>query len=186
MAGWPPGDVVRPEPGQVLHFSEDPHLRRFEPRVAPTSAEPEPLVWAVDAANAPSYWFPRECPRAMAWVRPGTTAEDRLAVLGPAPERGHVVEHRWLRRILAVRLYAYRFDAAAFRPLGEPEPHAFVADRAVVPLGPPEPVADLLGLHAEAGVEVRLVRDLWPWWRTVTASTAGFSGIRLRNAATPG
>jgi hypothetical protein len=26
------------------------------------------------------------------------------------------------------------------------------------------------------------VDSLWPWWRAVTSSSVGFSGIRLRNA----
>ncbi|WP_406641954.1 DUF6886 family protein [Amycolatopsis sp. WGS_07] len=29
---------------------------------------------------------------------------------------------------------------------------------------------------------LRRHRNLWPFWDAVTASTAGFSGIRLRNA----
>lgn len=33
-----------------------------------------------------------------------------------------------------------------------------------------------------AGIELRLVSSLWPWWDAVIASTVGFSGIRLRNA----
>jgi hypothetical protein len=51
---------MRPEPGQVLHFSEDPTLERFAPHVAATAQQPEPYVWAVDALHAPSYWFPRQ------------------------------------------------------------------------------------------------------------------------------
>jgi hypothetical protein len=41
---------------------------------------------------------------------------------------------------------------------------------------------DPLGLHAEAEIELRLVRSLWPQNR-MTGSTVEFSGIRLRNAA---
>ncbi|SDS93444.1 hypothetical protein SAMN04488543_2674 [Friedmanniella luteola] len=176
---------MRAEPGTVLHFSEDPHLGRFVPHVARTATERAALVWAVDAASSPSYWFPRQCPRALAWVRPGTTEADRRAVLGPEAERVHVVEYGWLTRIQTTRLYAYRFDAADFRPYGEPEPHAHVADHPVTPLGPPRPVGDLLALHEEAGIELRLVHDLRPWWRAVTRSTVGHSGIRLAGARSP-
>jgi hypothetical protein len=52
----------------------------------------------------------------------------------------------------------------------------------VRPPGPPERVGDLLALHAAAGIELRLMPDLWPWWDAVVASTVGFSGIRLRTA----
>jgi hypothetical protein len=53
---------MRPEPGQVLHFSEDPTITRFVPHVAATAAQSQPYVWAVDGARAPDYWFPRDCP----------------------------------------------------------------------------------------------------------------------------
>jgi hypothetical protein len=54
------------EPGQV-HFSEDPGIGVFVPHVAATSRQDLPYVWAVDGDRAPAYWFPRRCPRVMAW-----------------------------------------------------------------------------------------------------------------------
>src|SRR4051795_2033457 len=115
-------------PGEVLHFSEDPNIARFVPHVAKTAQQPEPYVWAVDARIAPKYWFPRQCPRAMAWVAPGTTPEDRDRILGPGGgDRVHAIEYPWLPAMLTTRLYAYRLPAESFRPIGEPTPHAFVA-----------------------------------------------------------
>ncbi|WP_447001725.1 DUF6886 family protein [Saccharothrix isguenensis] len=169
---------MRPEPGEVLHFSEDPTITRFEPHVAATARQPEAYVWAVDHDRAPDYWFPRQCPRAMAWVEPTTSPDDR-AWLGA--ERVHAIEFGWLSRMQTARLYAYRFDARAFRQFGEP-PNAHVATRPVEPLGAPVQVGDLLALHEAAGIEVRLMPNLWPFWRRVVAGTLGFSGIRLRNA----
>jgi hypothetical protein len=40
---------------------------------------------------------------------------------------------------------------------------------------------DLVGQHADAGIELRIVPELWPLWERVIASTLEFSGIRLRN-----
>jgi hypothetical protein len=176
---------MRPEPGIVAHFSEDPGITRFVPHVASTAVDAHAYVWAVDADRAPSYWFPRQCPRAMAWVTPTTTVEDRVALLGPAAARVHMIEYSWLRALQTVRLYVYRFDATEFRPYStDQSSHAHVADHPVSPLGPPEPVGDLLALHAAAGIELRVVSDLGPWWRVVTASSVGYSGIRLHNAST--
>jgi transposase len=76
-------------------------------------------------------------------------------------------------------LYAYRLPAAMFHPGA---PHAHVAEGTVEPLGPPERVGDLLACHAAAGIQLRLLDNLWPFWDAVVTSTAGFSGIRLRNA----
>lgn len=176
---------MRPEPGQVLHFSEDPTLTRFVPHVAATAQQPEAYVWAVDQGRAPDYWFPRQCPRAMAWARPATSEKDRALILGPGGgERVHAVEYGWLEAMRTAQLYAYRFAAADFAPFdATDEPHAQVCSRTVRPLGPAERVGDLFALHEQAGIQLRVLPNLWTFWDAVTASTLGFSGIRLRNAA---
>ena len=174
---------MRPEPGEVLHFSEDPAITRFVPHVAATAQQPEPYVWAVDYDRAPDYWFPRDCPRAMAWVLDTTSAPDRDRVIGAGcGERVHAIEYGWLDALRTARLYAYRLPASLFHPIGEPEPYALVAVEPVEPLGPPELVGDLLDCHARAGIQLRVLDNLWPFWDAVINSTVGFSGIRLRNA----
>lgn len=174
---------MRGGPGELLHFSEDPTLTRFVPHVAVTAREREPYVWAVDSSRAPDYWFPRDCPRAMAWEVPGTSDADRRRLLGPGgARRVHAIEYGWVGRFLSVELFAYRLPAAPFRAFGAPEPYAYVATEPVVPLAPAEPVGDLLELHRAAGIELRILPGLWAHWDAVVASTLGFSGIRLRNA----
>lgn len=166
----------------MLHFSEDPTITRFVPHVAPTSREAEAYVWAVDAARSPDYWFPRQCPRAMAWVTPATTDSDRDLVLGPGGgRRVHAIEYGWLEALRTVRLYVYRLPADGFRPIGDP-PNAQVATEPAVPLGPAEPVGDVIALHEEAGIQLRVLPNLWPFWDVVITTSLGFSGIRLRNA----
>jgi len=176
---------MRAEPDQVLHFSEDPTITLFTPHVAATAKQPDPYVWAVAGGREPDYWFPRQCPRGMAWARPKTSAEDKASILGPGGgERVHAIEYGWLAAIRAARLYAYRFAADDFRPFDDAdEPHAFVTERSVRPLGPAEPVGDLLALHEAAGIQLRVLPNLWAFWDAVVTSTLGFSGIRLRNAA---
>ena len=173
---------MRPEPGQVLHFSEDPTITRFVPHVAATAAEPEPYVWAVDHDRAPDYWFPRDCPRAMAWRTPSTSDTDADRIIGPGcGDRVHAIEYGWLEALRTVRLYAYRLPADRFHAIGV---HARVCAEPVEPLGPPEPVGDLLRCHAEAGIQLRLLPNLWPFWAEVRATSLGWSGIRMRNALT--
>lgn len=173
---------MRPEPGQVLHFSEDPTITRFAPHVAATARQPEAYVWAVDYERAPDYWFPRQCPRALAWVTPETTEEDRERIIGPGGGlRVHAVEYGWLEQMRTTELYAYRFDAREFRSIGDTA-HAHVAETEVVPLGPPERVGDLFELYEEADIQLRVLPTLLPFWDQVITTTLGFSGIRLRNA----
>ena len=75
-----------------------------------------------------------------------------------------------------------RLPAAGFTPFGTPVPHACVSTQPVEPLGPAEPVGSLLRLHEKAGVQLRLLTNLWAFWDAVTISTLGFSGIRMPNA----
>ena len=167
----------------MLHFSEDPTITRFTPHVARTAQQPEAYVWAVDHGRAPDYWFPRDCPRAMAWVLDTTSPRDRDCIIGAGcGRRVHTIEFEWLPALQDTRLYAYRLPAGSFRPFGEPEPHAMVAVEPVEPLGPPEPVGDLLDMHARASIQLRLLDNLWPFWDEVITSSVGYSGIRLRNA----
>ena len=164
----------------VLHFSEDPTIAHFVPHVAATAAQPEAYVWALTPEQAPSYWFPRDGPRIMAWTGPQTTSADRERILGPGGhDRVHVIEYGWLTRLQAVELFVYRLPAGPFRPF---EDYAMVAEEPVEPLGPAEPVGDLLALHAAAGIQLRLMGNLWAFVDAVAASTLKFSGIRLRNA----
>ena len=173
---------MRAAPGEVLHFSEDPSIIQFVPHVAATAQVAQAYVWAVDHDRSPDYWFPRQCPRAMAWVTPETTDADRELIVGPGcGERVHAVEYGWLDAVRTARVWAYRLPAASFAPIGDP-PHAHVSTRAVEPLGPPEPVGDLFGLHERAGISLRVLPNLWPFWDRVIGSSLGFSGIRLRNA----
>ena len=174
---------MRPGPGEVLHFSEDPTITLFVPHTAPTALQPEPYVWAVDAARSPDYWFPRACPRAMAWALPSSSQADRRYVLGPGGgDRVHAIEYGWLPAVLAATVYAYRLPAVLFRPFSAADPYAQVATEPVRPLGPPEPAGDLLALHERAGIQLRVLDNLWPFWDEVVTSTLGHSGIRLRNA----
>jgi hypothetical protein len=183
---------VRPHQDEVLHFSEDPTITEFVPHVAATARVPEAFVWAVDAERSPAYWFPRQCPRVLAWVGADSAEADVVRIIGSSgASRVHAVEYGWLERMRAVRLYAYRLPAALFRPFvepeparrfGTPEPSAHVSAMPMCPLGPPEPVGDLFALHEEARIELRVLPELWTFWKAVTASTLSFSGIRLRNA----
>jgi hypothetical protein len=174
---------MRPRPGEVLHFSEDPTITRFVPHVARTAQLPGAYVWAVDAARAPDYWFPRQCPRAMAWATPTSTDPDRNQIIGTGcGSRVHAIEYGWLPAMLRTQLYGYRLDAATFVPTGSPEPHAMISTTALLPLGRPEPVGDLLRLHEQAGIQLRILDNLWEFWDVVTDSSLGFSGIRLKNA----
>jgi hypothetical protein len=170
---------MRPAAGEVLHFSEDPTITTFRPYVSKAGDRVTPYVWAVGHDRAPDYWFPRQCPRAMAWVGPATTPEDRDRIIGAGSgTRVHAVEYGWLDAIRSVELYAYRLPADEFVERDA----AVVATTEVRPLGPAERVGDLFALHEEADIQLRVMRRLHDFWAETTASTLEWSGIRMRNA----
>ncbi len=169
-------------PFALWHFSEEPSLGHFEPRAVLTDPDGPRLVWAVDTRHAPMFWFPRDCPRGCVWPVSTTTPEDRERFFGQsAATRLHVIESAWLERMRACRLYAYRLPGGAFTP------HHAVGGywTAREPVEATERLVfhDLLSLHAEAGIELRVTPSIWPFWRRVVGSSAAFSGSRLRNAA---
>jgi hypothetical protein len=168
-------------PFALWHFSEDPSLRVFRPHIPASNPTSPPLVWAIDTRHAPMFWFPRDCPRCCAWRTSTTTAEDREEFFGQTQaDRIHVIESDWLANMAAVRLYAYRLPTDVFR--AAEVGGVWVSDRVVEP---EERVVldDVLALHREAKIELRITPSVWPFWRRVTSSSLGFSGWRLRNAS---
>jgi hypothetical protein len=175
-----------PYPGEgpfgLWHVSEDPSLHRFQPRAPAAQPGAEPLVWAVDTRHAPTFWFPRDCPRGCIWPVSTTTPQDRERFFGQSGTgRVHVIEAGWLARMQSCRLYAYRLPAGPFRP-HEVTGGYWVTGEAVEAIERVI-IEDLLGRHARAGIELRISPSVWPFWRRVVASTVEFSGSRLRNAA---
>jgi hypothetical protein len=78
----------------------------------------------------------------------------------------------------AARVVAYRLPAGPFAHEGD---GFWVSRETVEPLEVAE-LGDLVGLHEQAGIELRVLPALQPLWTSVAASTLEFSGIRLHNA----
>lgn len=168
-------------PHALWHVSEAPALRRFEPHLRPGHDANEPFVWAVDTRHLPLYWFPRECPRATYWADGRTSDDDVERFLGgDRARRVHAIESAWLERMRTTRVVAYRTPEATF----ERRDRFWVSRSAVEPLDVAE-LGDLVALHADAEIDLRIVDSLAPLWARVVSSTLDFSGIRLRNATLP-
>jgi hypothetical protein len=167
----------------LLHFSEDPSIETFAPHI-PATANPEdrkPMVWAVDEAHAPGFWFPRQCPRACCWTKNGPLSDLARPLLGMgANNRMHAIESGWLERMRSCAIYVYRFDPAPFALYNEAAGY-YATTKTVRPLSV-EPAGDLLMRHAEAGIELRIVPNLWPVIDAIVASGLDFSIIRKANA----
>jgi hypothetical protein len=162
----------------LFHVSEEPGIRRFEPRPSPTAGEA--VVWAVDAERLRNYLLPRECPRVTYYAGPETTAADAERFLGSGPAVV-AVEGRWLERLRACRLYLYEMPPRSFACTDECAGY-FVSREAVEPACV-HVVEDVLATLLGRGAELRLMPDLWPLRDAVVASSLRYSIIRMRNAA---
>jgi hypothetical protein len=93
-----------------------------------------------------------------------------------------VVEPTWLERMRRIRVVAYRLPEPTFV---ENDDRFWISAEPVEPLELVE-LGDLVERHESAGIGLRAEADLLRFWDEVIGSTLGYSGIRLRNAASSG
>jgi len=77
-------------------------------------------------------------------------------------------------------VFAYRLPEQSFDP--HPDVGGYWLSHETVEPLEVRPLGDLVALHEGAGIELRVLENLWPLWNDVVASTLEYSGMRLRNA----
>jgi hypothetical protein len=167
----------------LYHISEEPDIKRFEPRMPPTEnpAVQSPVVWAVAKTHLANYLLPRQCPRVAFRATPGASELDRNRFLGPGcPEHVVAIESRWFEYATNCTLWLYEFSPETF-VCADATAGYFVSSVAVAPVSSrcvKNPLSELLG----SGVELRVVPSLLALASDVASSTLAFSCIRMRNA----
>lgn len=162
----------------LFHISETADIPLFEPRLA--AGEGESLVWAIHRDRLHNYLLPRDCPRVTYYGGPHTSAADTTRFLG-ASAAVVAIEHAWYERARDARLYCYELPAQPF-DCKDAGAGYYVSREPVAPLGVTV-IADPISEMLRRGVELRVMRSLWPLHDAVAASTVQFSMIRMRNAA---
>ncbi len=164
----------------LYHYSEDGSIRRFAPHVPPTNPSHPPAVWTIDLQHSPLYWFPRNCPRISVWATTPEQQEVLTATFNTESHRICAAESHWLRRVRDASLYRYSFDASQFVPWSEADGQ-YISFEAVYP-DQLDVLDDLLGLHADAEVDLRFTARLGVLMDRMLASGLPFSFVRIRDA----
>jgi hypothetical protein len=171
--------VVPVPQARVYHYSENPAIARFEPHVPATNPSSDACVWAIEAAYAPLYWFPRDCPRVTVWANDDDQRARMHERFATSARRLHVIEASRRSTLRTTALYEYELDGARFEPWVEAEGQ-WIARVGVEPLAV-RAVGDLERRHGDAGVELRDTDDLASWRDAVVASGLPFSIVRFAN-----
>jgi hypothetical protein len=165
---------------RLFHFSEDPNIERFVPHVPRTNPTQRPAVWAIDEEHQALYWFPRDCPRVTAWPRSDIERAAFREVFATEASRVHAIEEAWVERMRTTQLYRYDLPVEQFRRWEEASGQ-WVANADVVPTAV-EALGDLVELHEAAGIDLRVVPNLWPVVDLAKSDRWDFSIVRIANA----
>jgi hypothetical protein len=166
----------------LYHFSEDPNIRIFEPRIIDSQEQKTPLVWAVDEEHSINYHFPRECPRIIYCRTNETTEEDKIKFFGNTISSKIItIENEWIEKINDIVLYKYIFEDKTFE-LNDIIAGYYVSKKTVKPIKI-EKMRNLFLELKETNVEIRITPNLYPLRNEILKSNLNnYSIIRFRNA----
>lgn len=167
-------------PDTVHHYSDDGGITRFAPHVPLTNPSHPPAVWAMDPEHGPLYWFPRDCPRISVWATNPVEQELLSSSFDTDATRICAAESGWAAKIRSALVYRYAFDGAQFAPWADADGQ-YISFDTVLPVRV-DALDNLLELHAEAEVELRLTPTLGTLMDRMLASGLPFSFVRIRNA----
>jgi hypothetical protein len=166
----------------LYHFSEDPNIKIFEPRIIDGQKQKTPLVWAVDEEHSINYYFPRECPRIIYCRTNETTEEDNVKFFGNTIYSKIItIENEWIEKINNVILYKYIFEDKTFE-LNDIIAGYYVSKKTVKPKDI-EKMCNLFLELKKKNVEIRMTPNLYPLRDEILKSNlSNYSIIRFRNA----
>lgn len=166
---------------KLYHFSEEPDIKIFEPRIIYNQTNKPAKVWSIDEFHSPHYYFPRECPRVCIWPQEDTTEQDLDKFFGMSKTNRIVaIETGWYDRVRGGHNYRYTFDPENFE-IFDANAGYYVSTRTVKPVNV-ERIDDLIMAILQAGIELRVTPSLMMLKERILKSTVNYSMIRMRNA----
>ncbi|RTE07153.1 DUF6886 family protein [Paenibacillus whitsoniae] len=146
---------------KLYHFSEEPDISIFRPRVKANRQDMPPVVWAIDETHAFTFYFPRNCPR-IVYQRTADMTEAQVQTFfgGTSSNTVITVETRWYEAIRSMTMYRYELPPATFR-LFDSYAGYYISEETVEPIKVTA-IPNLLGELMELDIDVRFTPDLHP------------------------
>ncbi|RDC56313.1 hypothetical protein DU508_11960 [Pedobacter chinensis] len=163
---------------RLYHVSENPSIKRFEPRPSPSHYESitSEVVFAITDKLLHNYLVPRDCPRVTFYSKHDTSQHDKEVFLSKNSSSYVVaVENKWREVIQQTTLYCYEFPTDNFALLDKGAGY-YISYKTVTPISI-RPVYDILNELLKRGVELRFLPTLLPLAQEISKSTLQFSLI---------
>ncbi|MFD0694486.1 DUF6886 family protein [Paenibacillus sp. GCM10027628] len=167
---------------RLLHFSEEPNIEIFVPRVKANRQNMPPVVWAIDQEHAFTFYFPRNCPRIVYSKSEGISEEDQLKFFGLSQSDTIItVESGWYKAINETTMYRYSLPGNGFQLFDETAGY-YISERTIKPLAV-DPIDNLIEKITAMNIEIRFTPNLHPLREALLNSTLKDFGIhRFDNA----
>ncbi|NOU97118.1 hypothetical protein GC093_28410 [Paenibacillus sp. LMG 31456] len=166
----------------LYHFSEEPVIEVFVPRIKQNRQDMPPVVWAIDKEHEFTFYFPRNCPRIVYKKSEEVSKSDKDRFFGDTSATTIVtIESRWYKELKNFTIYKYAFDEQGFE-LFDKTAGYYISHQTVNPQGV-EPVSHLIDKLLDTGIELRFTPTLYPLRDAILASTVLDFGIHRFNHA---
>ncbi|ANE48935.1 hypothetical protein SY83_14550 [Paenibacillus swuensis] len=160
----------------LYHFSEEPNITVFHPRVKANRQDMPPVVWAIDEEHSYSFYVPRNCPRIVYTRTDGLSEETVDKFFGcTSAVRIMTIETRWYSAISNTTLYRYTLPGESFKLFDETAGY-YISEQKVTPIVITA-MDHLLEKLLEINIEVRFTPSLHPLREAILNSQLEDFGI---------
>ncbi|MBW5448091.1 hypothetical protein GE107_18700 [Cohnella sp. CFH 77786] len=167
---------------ELYHFSSDPNIEVFKPRVKHNRQDMPPIVWAIDKEHEFTFFFPRDCPRIVYTRTPDISEEDEIRFFGTTNSNIVIsVETHWFHAINTATIFKYTLPGQSFKLFDEIAGY-YISEQTIEPMAM-EPISKLTERLMEHNIEIRWMTNLNPLREAILKSTIKDFGIhRFENA----
>jgi hypothetical protein len=166
---------------KLYHFSEEPNIEIFAPRVKENRKNMPPVVWAIDQEHEFTFYFPRDCPR-IVYTRSESISKDASKFFGLSISNIIItVETHWYKAIRDTTLYRYTLPGESFEIFDETAGY-YISENILKPIRV-DPINNLIERLIELNIEIRFTPNLNPLREAILKSTVEDFGIHRFNNA---